>query len=299
MGSQQKEIFGIGCSGKVKEMCALMILQNQSIKDLMFVDKKSGQNLFHKVCVLGHLKLLLFLESMLDRNEFIDHIFLCSKNDDENPIEYAVEKSHPSIVKHLFDKNEVQDRYKNNDPMLHRLFIFLFAMNSDPHIIDFVLSALQITKEKVINMLSYECPRPRQGNDTSYYKKNILTGIAWMGTLDHLKRLVALIGEQSFIDNVFNRDKFGCDMMHWSFFKNNMNVIEYLLSFNQIKQKYLSDNRSLFYLCKTINSYIAKKEAVKHVVDTLELTEAKLTELKAFQDIDIEKILPFTKNEKV
>merc|ERR1712228_793899 len=193
--SQQKEIFGIGCSGKVKEMCALMILQNQSIKDLMFVDKKSGQNLFHKVCDLGHLKLLLFLESMLDRNEFIDHIFLCSNNNDKKPIEYAVWLSHPSIVKHLFDKKEVQDRYKNNDPMLHRLFIFLFAMNSDPHIIDFVMSALQITKEKVIKMLSYKCPK--QGNDNSYHNKNILTAIVWTGSFDHLKRFVDVIGEQS------------------------------------------------------------------------------------------------------
>merc|ERR1712228_784030 len=167
--NQQKEIFGIACSGNVKEMCALMILQNQSIKDLMFVDKKSGQNLFHKVCVLGHLKLLLFLESMLDHNKFIDHIFLCSNNEDKKPIEYAVWHSHSLMVKHLFDKKEVQARYKNNDPMLHRLLIHLFGMNSDPHIIDYVLSVLQITKEKVIKMLSYECPRPR-GNDTAYHR---------------------------------------------------------------------------------------------------------------------------------
>merc|ERR1712228_674303 len=197
--NQQKEIFGIGCSGNVKEMCSLMILQNQSIKDLMFVDKKSGQNLFHKVCLLGHLKLLLFLESMLDQNEFTEHIFLSSNQRDEKPIEYAVRFSHSLMVKHLFDKKEVQARYENNDPIIFRLVIFLFAMNSDPHIIDYVLSALQITKEKVIEMLSYECPRPRQGNDRTYHTKNILTGIAWAGTFDHLQRLVDFIGQQAFI----------------------------------------------------------------------------------------------------
>merc|ERR1712228_881732 len=295
MGSQQKEIFGIACSGNVKEMCALMILQNQSIKDLMFVDKKSGQNLFHKVCVLGHLKLLLFLESMLDRNELIDHIFLCSNNSDKKPIEYAVRFSHSLMVKHLFDKKEVQDRYENNDPMLHRLLIFLFAMNSDPHIIDYVMSALQITKEKVIAMLSYECPRPRQGNDTTYQKMKLLTGVAWMGTLDHLKRLVALIGEQAFIDNVFKKDKYNCDIMNWAVDKKKMKIIQYILSIEQIKEKYMSNNSLLYVLCETLNEFIVNKEAVKYVVDTLGLTEAKLTELKAFRNIDIEKILPFTK----
>merc|ERR1712228_567528 len=292
--NQQKEIFGIGCSGNVKEMCSLMILQNQSIKDVMFVDKESGQNLFHKVCYLGHLKLLLFLESLLDRNEFIDHIFLCSNNNDKKPIEYAVWKSHSLMVKHLFDKKEVQDRYKNNDPMLHRLFIFLFAMNSDPHIIDCVLSALQITKEKVIEMLSYKCPRPR-GNDTSYYMKNVLTGVMWMGTLDHLKRLVASIGEQAFIDNVFNKDQGNNDLMDWALFGNRLEIIEYILLIEQIKEKYMSDNNQLYVLCRSLNRHIKKKEGVQYVVDTLGLTEAKLTELKAFRDIDIEKILPFTK----
>merc|ERR1712228_12652 len=295
--NQQNEIFGIACSGNVKEMCALMILQNQSIKDLMFVDKKSGQNLFHKVCVLGHLKLLLFLESMLDRNEFIDHIFLCSKNDDENPIEYAVEKSHPSIVKHLFDKNEVQARYENNDPMLHRLFIFLFAMNSDPHVMEYVMSALQITKEKVIKMLSYKCPK--QGNDNSYHNKNILTAIVWTGSFDHLKRFVDVIGEQSFIDNVFNQDKYDCDLMNWAVDRKRMKIMEYVLSIGEIKQKYLTDNNELYVLCASLNEFIVNKEAVQYVVDTLGLTEAKLTELKSFRNIDIEKILPFTKNEQL
>merc|ERR1712228_121894 len=40
--NQQKEIMEIGCSGNVKKMCSLMILQNKEIKDLMFVD-----NVFH------------------------------------------------------------------------------------------------------------------------------------------------------------------------------------------------------------------------------------------------------------
>merc|ERR1712228_104142 len=35
--NQQKEVFGIACRGNVNKMCALMILQNQSIKDVMFV----------------------------------------------------------------------------------------------------------------------------------------------------------------------------------------------------------------------------------------------------------------------
>ena len=49
------------------------------------------------------------------------------------------------------------------------------------------------------------------------------------------------------------------------------------------------------YLCQTLNKFITKKEAVKYIVDSLALTEAKLSELNEFRAIDIEKILPFTK----
>merc|ERR1712228_1104029 len=194
-----------------------MILQNNGLKDVMFVDKKSGKTVFHCICELGHLKLLKFLESMMNQKEFVDHIFMPNNEADKKPIEYAIWKSHALMVKHLFDKKEIRDRYKNNDPMVFRLLIFLCAYNSNPHIIDYVLSALKITREHVIKMLSYKCPQ--LGGDKRYYKFNILTAIMWTGTFDHLQRLIDFIGEQSFIDNVFNLDKRGYDVMKWAMYK--------------------------------------------------------------------------------
>ena len=141
---------------------------------------------------------------------------------------------------------------------------------------DYVLSALQINKEQVIEFNTFQL-------------------ITEEGTFDHYLRFVDFIGKQAFIDNVFNVDKHGYDVMRWAFSKNKMNAIEYILSFDQIRKKYMSDNDQLHYLCKSMNQFIAKKECVKFVVDTLGLTEAKLNELNAFRAIDVEKIIPFTK----
>merc|ERR1712228_326911 len=290
---QQKEIVTVACRGSVKKFCKLMILQNQSIKDLLFVHPRSGQTIIHKICALGLFKLLLFLESIMKQKEFIDHIFLPDNNDDTKPIELAVAYRNSFVVKHLFDKKEVQDRYQNNDPMIFRLFMFLFGHNANGHLIDYVLSALKFAKEKVIKMLSYQCPQ--SGGDKKYHKLNILTGIFIFGTVDHLQRLINLIGEQAFIDNAFNVDKQGGDMMSYAVFRKNMRAIKFILSFDKIKKKYMSDNDSLHFLCKTLNEFIANKEAVKYIVDTLDLTEAKLSELNAFRAIEIEKIIPFTK----
>merc|ERR1712228_626405 len=57
---QQKDIQGIACSGDVKKMCSLMILQNQSIKDIMYVGE-TGETVLHNICADGRLKMLLFI----------------------------------------------------------------------------------------------------------------------------------------------------------------------------------------------------------------------------------------------
>ena len=294
--NQQKEIMEVACRGNVKKIYSLMITQNKEINDLMFVDKKSGNTILHNVCYLGHLKLFLFLESMMDDKEFIDHLFLGCNDNNMSPIDYAVKKSHASIVKYLFDKKEVQDRYKvkkNNDVMIFKLLIILFSMNSSPHITEYVLSALNISKERVIGMLSFTCPQT--DGIGRYHQFKIMTSIIWDASFDHLQHFIDFVGEQAFVDNVFNRDKFGYDVAHWAFLRKKMNVIELLLSIDQIKKEYMSDNDLLHYLCGTLNKYIANKEAVKYVVDALGLTEAKLSELNEFRAIDITKILPFTK----
>merc|ERR1712228_975899 len=231
---------------------------------------------------------------MMSQKEFIDHIFLSDgKAHEFSPIEYAVWKSHSLIVKHLFDKKEVQDRYKNNDPMIFKLLLFLFVLNSSSHITEYVLSALDISKEKVIKMLSYECPNAKEVG--TYHNFKIMTNIVWDGTFDHFQRFIYFVGEQAFIDNVFHVDKYRCDAMSRALCDQKMKVIEHILSFAQIKEKYLSDNNLLHYLCETLNRYIEYKECVQCIVDTLGLTEAKLSELNEFRAIDIEKIIPFTK----
>merc|ERR1711933_716877 len=139
-------------------MCSLMILQNKSIEDLLFVAKESENTIFHRVCAMGNLKLLLFLESMMPQKQFVDQLFVSNKSDIK-PIEYAVRYSRSSIVKHLFEKKEIQERYKGNDQFIFRLCFHLFVVNSSEYITDFVLSALAIKREKVIEMLSYNCPR--------------------------------------------------------------------------------------------------------------------------------------------
>merc|ERR1712228_288410 len=277
-------------------MCSLMITQNLSITDLLFVEKVSGNTIFHKICSLGHLKLMKFLESVMSRKEFIDQMFV-PNNFDIKCIEYAMRYSQPSIAKNLLEMDEIQDRYKNNDPMIFRLCFYLFVDNSNLDLTDYVLSALQISKEKVVQMMGYRCPRQpgfKQGYKTYHYFSIMGRVILW-GSFGHLQRLFSFIGKQAFIDNFFNLDAWNVDAMYYAVIKKNMKIIEYILSMDEIKKKFMSDDNALFRLVSALNENISDKDVVQYIVDALSLTEAKLSELNAFRNIDISQIIPFTK----
>merc|ERR1712228_1107224 len=294
--NQQKKIMEVACRGKVKKICALMISHNLSVKDLMYVDKLTQATILSNVCALGHLKLLIFLESLMSRKEFVEHIFW-SNNYDEKPIECAVFKSHPLMVKYLLDMREVQARYKNNDQMIFRICFWLFVQNSNTDLTDYALSALKISKEKVVQMLSYKCPKQpayKKGAHT-YHLFTIIGRVIMWGSFCHLQRLIAVIGKRAFIDNMFNLDGWNDDAMYQAIAKKNMKIIQYILSIDEIKKKYLSDNDLLFRLVSNINQVIESRDIVQHIVDSLGLTEAKLSELTSFQQIDVKKIIPFTK----
>ena len=291
---QKKGIGGIACNGSWREMCSLMVLQNKSIKDLMFVDEASGTNIFHYICKFGHLKLLKFFDSMMDRKEFIDHVLLKNINA-QRPIDMAVRyMASSSLIKFLFDMQDFQNRYKNNDKMIFVLLLSVFGGNPDPQITKYILSALKIDKAKMSQMLKYQYPKAEFEDSGRRYHCNILTVTLCRGTFANLKNLIDFVGEQAFIDSVFSVDNSGVDLMGEAVQNKAMKYVKYILSFEEIQSKYMSDNELLFRLCSSLNAQIGNKEIVKYVCDSLGLTAEKIEKLKAFRDINIEKILSFT-----
>merc|ERR1712228_811306 len=179
-------------------------------------------------------KLLLFLEWMMDRKDFVEQMFV-SNNSDRKCIEYAVRFSNLSLTKYLMDMEEVRDRYKDNDPMMFRLCFDLFVYNSNADLTDYVMSALQISKEKVVQMMDYKCPKQPgyKRGAMAYHLFTIIGRLIFWGSFDHLQRLIDIIGKQAFIDNVFNLNGWNYDAMKYAFDKKNMKIIEYILSMNE------------------------------------------------------------------
>ena len=290
---QKKEIMRIGCGGSVKELCSLMILRNLSIEDVMFVDEESDNTILHHICNFGHLKMLKFLGSMMPREEFIQSLF--HSNDIENPIECAIARSQLSTVRYLFDKymKEVCDRYKNSDKKLKWIMFLGICRNSDVNLMNLVFRALEIEKEKVVQMLSY------RGRQLPYaMSRNILNEIVCYSSLDNMRKLVAFIGEEAFVKNVFNLDRHSHDSVGCALYVDRPKFVKYLLEHDDIKKNYLSDEELLIRIVKDLRRVIKNRgkkanKIVEYVIDTLGLTQATL---KALQHvIDISLVLPFMK----
>merc|ERR1719384_2401150 len=96
----------------------------------------------------------------------------------------------------------VKERYKDNNDLIFRLCYFMFVWNKNKYIIDYLLSVLNLSKEKLHQMMSYKCSKPNP-NSLPYHKLGILDEVVNRSTFNALKTLVSFIGEQSFIDNIF------------------------------------------------------------------------------------------------
>ena len=147
-------------------------------------------------------------------------------------------------------------------------------------------------------MLRYKCPKqPKADNKGAfgYHKMNIICRMVWTSTFNHLKRFISIVGIDVFVQNMFEKDSLGWTPMGYALMGKKIKVIEYLLSFELIRQKYLSDNLNLYCIVEDMNQFIAYKDTIQCAVKSLGLTEARLEELQSVYNIDISNVAKFTK----
>eukprot|EP01084_Bolivina_argentea_P082326 149065_1 len=205
-----KQLFVAGNTGNVKLLCKLMVFNNKTIDDIMQTDQDTGQTILHRICSMGHDKALLFLKSILSKQSFIKHIFR-SNGADQKCIEYAVKYSKLFIVKHLFEMKEIKEKYKDNNDLIFRLCYFMFSLNKNKYLIDYLLSVLKITNEKVQQMTTYKYPKPTmkfgtKRNYITFHRYHLITQVIKHNKLAGLQKLVSIIGEKVFINNIFIDD---------------------------------------------------------------------------------------------
>eukprot|EP01083_Nonionella_stella_P092226 258100_1 len=281
---EETQLFIAGSMNDVRGLCRLMTIHNWTGKDLIRQNKEDQTILLH-ACELGNERVFLFLKSILSADLFVHYLFSAAIYDDK-PIEMAVGQNQPSIVRHLFAMKEVQERYNENDNELFRLFYHLFGQNTEMKAIDYVLSQLKIPHDKVAYMMYYAYNDNKKkripANGHQYARRRLVSFTVASNKLSIVKKLVSIIGEKTFINASFLCDYTNLNAMEYAINHEKMAIIEYMLSFEEIKQKYTFDDE-LYRLVYWLLGRCLNEEIVDYVRKELKISDEKISLLLTYE----------------
>ena len=140
-----------------------MVVSNKSVKDLMQHSPDSNNTILHRICTKRRTKAFSFFTiSIIKRRTYIDYLFE-SNDSDQRPYEYAIRYGAVSIAKKIFNIKAVRDRILNDNDNLFRLLYHLFVYNQKKYLIDYIISVLSITRDKISMIFKHRCASPAYG----------------------------------------------------------------------------------------------------------------------------------------
>eukprot|EP01083_Nonionella_stella_P152321 488039_1 len=279
----EKQLFIAGNKGSVKDICKLMVINNESTKDLLKTDV-SEQHILHNICRFGHTKLFLYLKSILSKETFIEYI-LSPSSTDITPFEKGIRNGAVSIVKNLLQMAEIRNNYnKNKKQNLFRLLFALFGHNINMDFARYVLRVLAIQNETVSDMMSYKYPPPKETSGkmpTGYHRYTILTRIAEFGTYNSLKTFVSIIGEKVFVEHALEDDFYTQHTLDRAVRNQKPEMVRYIMSFEQIKKQY-ANNKDLVWrlLCDVFHM---SDDMIDYILSELHIEKQMIQELVTYR----------------
>ena len=243
-------LFTAGINGDVGELCKLMVISNMSNRDLMRGDPSTKMTILKRICSENRVKAFTFLKSILPINEFVDHLFSRNKTN-VAPIESGFRNFASAILKKVFAIKEVRDRFKVDNDDTFRLFFSLFIkINPDTSIIDYIMIVLKdiFNKENgnIDKILKHKCIEPKEGTyyhyAPTYHRYKLPQIVVEKNTIQGLKKFVSIIGEKLFVEHVSINDDWNILPLEIAVRKDDVEKIKYILSFKEIKDRYLNDD---------------------------------------------------------
>eukprot|EP01084_Bolivina_argentea_P194418 333567_1 len=224
--------------------------------------------------------------SMIGEKEIVTQAFVSNPTTNVNIIEYVIWNNNIEMVKYLISLNHVKDKYLNDKDELYRLIFWLFIEGTEK-IIDFVLNELNISNETLIKLMGYKYDAKNDKNQymstsaTEYQYCSILCQLVYRcNSLDRLKKLVSYIGEETLARYMFiPQRKNGYDSFKYCIYRTNVQMIEYILSIDEIKKKCFNDENIMGGIVHLMIKVFDEKMC-KYLMNELKLNEKKLKDLQ-------------------
>eukprot|EP00484_Ammonia_sp_Unknown_P000225 CAMPEP_0197023096 /NCGR_PEP_ID=MMETSP1384-20130603/3888_1 /TAXON_ID=29189 /ORGANISM="Ammonia sp." /LENGTH=340 /DNA_ID=CAMNT_0042451261 /DNA_START=1 /DNA_END=1023 /DNA_ORIENTATION=+ len=222
-----------------------------------------------------------------DEAVFSQHVFIANASN-MNVIERVIAMQKEETIQYLSSLKAVKARYFAQDGIewVWRTVFWLFGSPGiSEETIDFVLKELEISGEKLAGLLSHKCRAPDTklaDEAVEYHRHSILGRATWLGTPEALRKLAEIIGEKTFVEHIFDESDRNMNCIEFGILRQDVELMQYLLSFDGIKEKCVTDKDVMFRIVYWL--YQANDEAMSHyVVAALGLDEMKLKELQKHQ----------------
>eukprot|EP01083_Nonionella_stella_P039281 106840_1 len=293
LNDSDKKMFIAAKQGNVNSLCELMVLNTKTHKDILKINKENHQTILHTICLLGHQDAFLFLKSILSVNLFIHHLFL-SNNRNQKPIEYALRNDDVFIAKYLFTLKVIKQKYIDDENEFFRLLYWLFCHGKNEKLIDYILDiSLNISHEKIAEFVINYKYKPKSNqifakNDYKYHKYTIIARTVERNkTLNGLKKVVSIIGTKALIEAIFISDGWNMNGVEYAIKLNKMKTMQYLLSFAEIRNRYLSDKNQLFRLLYWLFARSSNEDMIDYVLSELKVSNQMIRKLLCHKYIDV------------
>merc|ERR1712228_1152164 len=241
----------------------------------------------------NNIKMVKKIHSILGEKEFV-HLSLESNNDNINAFEAAVKESIFSNFQYLASFEDIKAVYMNkeNDKIRFRLVYHALTGCKNDDIFDAVLKEFNFDKTEIIKLMNFKYPPPAKKFGYGEYKYrtlNIVGQVISENTLNRLKKLLSLIGQKEFIQNVLMSDGNNVNGLEYAIKEKKIDIIQYLFSFDDIQKEY-ETNKELVWRCVFWMSHenYHDEYVASYLMKTLNLNEEKLRELQKFKCIRTE-----------
>ena len=203
------------------------------------------------------------------------------------PAETAIRNEKLDIIKYLFSFKDIKEKYMNNDNNIFRLMIALYGTGEEEEMYDYILTELNITDGKLLQMINYkyipdtnEKTKFESSDSWIFHRFSFFPRVArFVDSPIRLKRFIARVGKKVFIDNILNYNNWNQNALEVVAPYTDMDCLKFLLSYDEIKEKYLNSDRFLWRLLYRLFVVCTYIKNMKYIVENLKGIEAKMGEL--------------------
>eukprot|EP01083_Nonionella_stella_P287946 980164_1 len=247
-------------------------------------NKYHQMNILNKAVQLNTVEGIHKLMSIIGEKAFCELVFNADGRD-VNAVENAVAFNKLDIIKYLLSFDPIKNTYANQQRLKWRLLYKAFvSVSASDDMVDLVLSELKLSNEVIIQLMGYKYQKTAEefpsGRD--YHRKTIMSQLVRMNDASRLRKVVSIIGEKAFIEHLFIANSDNMNGLEYCIRKKKTKTMEYLVSFDGIRDKCSNDMETQFRMVWWMNEKY-DKSMCDCIVNALKLEVAQLKELQSFK----------------